>query len=66
MEQVVLMILVLLHLVLEAVVVVLELMEVVCQELETLEQLTLVVAVAVELHTDLLQQVVDLVDQELL
>mgnify|MGYP003128493576 CR=1 FL=1 len=64
MEQVELMTLLLLHLVLEEVVVVLELMEV-HQELETLEQLTLVVVVAVELHTDLDQEV-DLVDQELL
>ena len=64
MEQVELMTLLLLHLVLEEVVVVLELMEV-HQEMETLEQLTLVVVVAVELHTDLDQEV-DLVDQELL
>ena len=65
MEQVELMTLLLLHLVLEEVVVVLELMEMVCLELETLAQLTLVVAVAVELHTDVDQEV-DLVDQELL
>jgi hypothetical protein len=64
-EQVVLMTLLLLHLVLEEVVGVLVQMEMVCLELETLEQLTLVVAVVVELHTDLDQEV-DLVDQELL
>jgi hypothetical protein len=56
------MILLLLHLVLEEVVVVLELMEV-HQEMETLEQLTLVVAVVVELHTDV-DQGVDQADQE--
>ena len=65
MEQVVLMTLLLLHLVLEEVVGVLVQMEMVCLELETLKQLTLVVVVAVELHTDVDQEV-DLVDQELL
>ena len=64
MEQVELMTLLLLHLVLEEVVVVLELMEV-RQELETQEQLIQVVVAVVELHTDLDQEV-DLVDQELL
>jgi len=63
-EQVELMTLLLLHLVLEEVVVVLELMEV-RQELETQEQLIQVVVAVVELHTDLDQEV-DLVDQELL